>query len=335
MKKYKSMLDFKSEFRPNLNIIIGKNFTGKVNILKYLYDFLKLESRDNNLDFYPTLINSNIPSSYPVVNDRFLIDAHSWYLSLILNEYTNNSDLSSFCKYITYIISQSQMPLNDFIDVSKKQIKEHIINYVDDNLSTLKRELRITEIQDLRLKNDFKIVKSYILKNLKTEQKELDIMEDDIMNDRPVTVFSEKGNFFLIENMIFEFKIRGKWLNFDMLCFETQKLFYIISEIVSFNMQNKNKIFLLEEPEIGLHLLSLFLKEQSKKNKIILTTNSPQLLNILDPNELKGLIISYSKKGQTDLRHLSKQQENKANGYMQEIGFLSDYWLHSDLEVTL
>ena len=148
--------------------------------------------------------------------------------------------------------------------------------------------------------------------------------------------------------MFLEFLIDGNWHPFSNLSDGTKRLFYIITEvafdspfyflgygILAPNLNNINRIILIEEPELGvhphqLHELMLFLKEQSQHKQIIITTHSPQVLDILDKDEL-GIIASYEKGEGTKLRHLDDQEIAKAQQYMEE-DYLSDYWRFSDLE---
>jgi predicted ATP-dependent endonuclease of OLD family len=131
-------------------------------------------------------------------------------------------------------------------------------------------------------------------------------------------------------------------------------LFYIISEVcyddfdstikssnLGFTIKEAafaNRIILIEEPELGIHphqfdkLLNI-LREESETKQIIITSHSPQVLNKLDSSELDRIIIAYTtndKKG-TQLRHLNRDELIKAKQYIED-DFLSDYWLHSDLE---
>ncbi len=102
-----------------------------------------------------------------------------------------------------------------------------------------------------------------------------------------------------------------------------------------------DKIILLEEPELGihpdqLHKLLLFLRQQSEKHQIIITTHSPQVLDMLNEDELDRITICEldEKKG-TQFRKLKKAQIATAKQYMSEQGlFLSDYWRYGSLEAT-
>ena len=126
-------------------------------------------------------------------------------------------------------------------------------------------------------------------------------------------------------------------------------MFYIISEIISsslyFSVGQRNFasgpdiIILLEEPELGihpdqLHKLLQFLREQSEKHQLIITTHSPQVLDMLHEDELDRITICEldEKKG-TQFRKLKKAQIATAKKYMKEEGlFLSDYWRYGSLE---
>jgi predicted ATPase len=152
-------------------------------------------------------------------------------------------------------------------------------------------------------------------------------------------------------NVSFEFKLGGEWLEFDKLSDGTKRIIFVLFSILSprgayptlngiqyYPLNTKpTAIIFLEEPELGihphqLHLLLLFLKEQAKTQQIILTTHSPQVLDILDKDELDRIIIAdyHSEKG-SQFHHLTEAQKEKALAYMTDM-LLSDYWRFSDLE---
>jgi len=147
-----------------------------------------------------------------------------------------------------------------------------------------------------------------------------------------INIYStEKFSFF--ENIKLEFKVNGNWLPWSQLSDGTQRLFYIIAEVTNATGQ-----VLIEEPELGIHphqfnLLMDFLKEQSEDKQIIISTHSPKALDHLSPEELDHILIAYYDldKG-TQIRHLSDKEIKKAQRYMKEVGYFSDYWMYSDLE---
>ncbi len=98
-------------------------------------------------------------------------------------------------------------------------------------------------------------------------------------------------------------------------------------------------LVMLEEPEVGIHPDQLyklmdFLKEQSKYKQIIITTHSPDALNILTTNELHKIIVTrFDPEKGTLMHHLSPRKIKKARLYMSTEGLaLKDFWVHSNLE---
>lgn len=136
----------------------------------------------------------------------------------------------------------------------------------------------------------------------------------------------------IIENLYIDFYINNDWLPWSFLSDGTKRLFYLISECIS----RDRGVLLIEEPELGIHPHQLyklleFLKEQAKEKQIIISTHSPLVLDALNEKELNRIIIAEYSNG-TKFRHLSKAEISKAKAYIKEVGDLSTYWLHSDLE---
>ncbi|MEQ9300347.1 MAG: AAA family ATPase, partial [Cyclobacteriaceae bacterium] len=136
-----------------------------------------------------------------------------------------------------------------------------------------------------------------------------------------------------LENIQFEFLLNGNWIPWGGLSDGTKRLFLIVSEI----FMSSNDVFLLEEPELGIHphqlsKLMAFIKERSKHQQIILTTHSPQVLDVLDKDELDSIILCEMTEEGSKLRHLADKEKKKAIHYMENEAFLSDYWRFSDLE---
>lgn len=109
---------------------------------------------------------------------------------------------------------------------------------------------------------------------------------------------------------------------------------------VSLDVSNRAKIIFLEEPELGIHphqlhrLLSL-IREVSSKSQIIMTTHAPQVLDMLGANELDRITVcSLDPEKGTQFHKLTEEKQEQARVYMQEVGFLSDYWRYSYLEET-
>jgi AAA15 family ATPase/GTPase len=140
------------------------------------------------------------------------------------------------------------------------------------------------------------------------------------------------GKLVIVENLSIDFFVEGNWMPWSYLSDGTKRLFYILTEVISFD----SGIILVEEPELGIHPHQLFrilqfLKDQSLEKQIIISTHSPSALDILNADELDRITIAEFDNG-TKFTKLTKAQIEKARKYMKDVGDFSSYWLHSDLE---
>lgn len=145
---------------------------------------------------------------------------------------------------------------------------------------------------------------------------------------------------FIIKGLVLEYQIGEAWLSFSALSDGTKRLFYVITELLSplGATQGQNKIIFLEEPELGIHpdqlqqLLGL-IREISEKHQVIMTTHSPQVLDMLRKDELDRITIcEFDPKKGTQFRKLSAATKAKAKAYMRDDSYLSDFWRFSTLE---
>lgn len=146
-----------------------------------------------------------------------------------------------------------------------------------------------------------------------------------------INVYSNEDTI-IVENLTIDFLVNGDWMPWSYLSDGTRRIFYLVTECLSLS----TGIILVEEPELGIHPYQLqkalqFLKEQSREKQILISTHSPLALDILEQNELDRIIVAKYDKG-THFRHLSNEEIEKAKRYINEVGELSYYWLHSDLE---
>ncbi len=170
-------------------------------------------------------------------------------------------------------------------------------------------------------------------------------------NRNVLKYFDKEYGKAIAKNLVLEFEVNGSILPFDSLSDGTKRMFCVIAEVAAENTyrfadgvvdsdSKMDRILLIEEPELGIHphqlqLLMDFLKEQAQYKQIIITTHSPQVLDILKSDELNRVIIaSHTREKGTQLRHLTEKEEAKAKNYMHETGFLSDYWKYSDLDAN-
>jgi len=384
LKNYKSIKDAEIDFKPGLNIIIGKNASGKTNfvngldnILNFNYDELldiefiikarfhkyiveiqalnknqnaedilkndyhhfsvnhdmlfKINGEQIEINYYEELFSAlikrdlffikvlikygvfynetaqfiNLPFSFILINNRRI----SSELLRVFSKNGGTRFIQGFFQQLYLYISKS-FHFDDMID--NMDLKNKIISFSEQHFQNLNDLIsKFIPIQAIRLNPDFNIIKE------------------------------EESQKQTVTNFYLEFLIDQNWLPFHLLSDGTQRLFYVISEMLATydNPIDNNElpIILLEEPELGihphqLHQLMQFIKEQSREKQIILTTHSPQVLDVLEPDELDRVIICHydSKKG-TQLRHLTEKEINKAKKYMKD-DFLSDYWRFSNLE---
>ena len=144
----------------------------------------------------------------------------------------------------------------------------------------------------------------------------------------------------IIKGLVIEYQVGDAWLSFNALSDGTKRLFYVITELLSpsGSALGQNKIIFLEEPELGIHpdqlqqLLGL-IREVSQKHQVIMTTHSPQVLDMLAKTELDRITICELDpvKG-TQFRKLSAAKKAKAKAYMRDDSYLSDFWRFSTLE---
>ncbi len=275
----------------------------------------------NSTDYYIKLLQYGIPREQNIIEKPVKLSFSS---TGIINSDINSEGKRS--EFVESLISKTAFSIVFYeqeFDIHK--VKTVIIG-LNDFFNNLKEELKgFTTIENLRISPNFNIY------------------------------YDEDKNQFDVHNLYLEYYVNNNWLPYLNLSDGNKRLFYLVSEVIAYhqieifyslfddknsNRINPSHIILLEEPELGihphqLHKLMLFIKEQSREKQIILTTHSPQVLNILGSDELDRIIIcSYDQQKGTQLRHLTEKETQKAQRYMQE-DFLSDYWIHSDLEPVI
>jgi AAA15 family ATPase/GTPase len=246
-----------------------------------------------------------------------------------------------FIKYnlpnkILFIESPSQILANNFnnkVNWSYDRSLKFITNIFWD------LEDKLVQTSDL----EKDLNKSFLLENLKIQQELIENLRlytpiEDIRFSENINLYVEDRPFpneklITIDNIVLQFKVNGSWLPWSRLSDGSRRLFYIIAEVTY-----SNGLILIEEPELVIHphqfnLLMNFLKEQAENKQIIISTHAPKALDHLGLNELDKILLTYydEKKG-TQIRHLTKKEVTKATSYFKEVGFISDYWLLSDLE---
>jgi predicted ATP-binding protein involved in virulence len=317
--KAKQDINFVTNDKPMVKSV-SETFIRIGNKLESKWDRLGMEINKtlekNEIFFSTTLILHGIPADYPIVNSALTVTISKdggWGEIL---------DLAFGRKYTSFHnkFGERLLLLFSLYGTNELESIEDELHEIFFAISELRHDLRLyTPIQDIRFSRGIQV-------------------QEDI----------ERNNI-VISNIQLEFKIGGIWLPFSSLSDGTKRLFYIFSEVrsevftASFTDGLKSektsspRILLIEEPELGIHphqfqQLMEFLKIESERKQIIISTHSPQALDVLPEDELDRIIIAYNEEGDsTKLRHLTEAELSKAKRYIKE-DFLSDYWLYSDLE---
>ncbi len=190
-----------------------------------------------------------------------------------------------------------------------------------------------SKILNLDVKTSFlSVLKSYSpIDNLKFDISDVRVVE---IEGHYESEEDYVDGYLAVENLKIKFSVANQWLTWDMLSDGTKRIFYLLFSV----FVSKSTSILLEEPELGIHPDQLyrlmdFLKEQSHEKQIIITTHSPEVMNILEKDELDRLVItSYDTEKGTQMHRLSPHKMKKGRSYMANVGHLSDFWIHSNLE---
>lgn len=115
---------------------------------------------------------------------------------------------------------------------------------------------------------------------------------------------------------------------------------YLDSVITDIKSEAFPLTVLIDFPETSLHphklfSLLLYIRELSADHRVILTTNSPQVLDILEIDELDHLHLCVYEDNEPKLKALSSEQIAQATEWMVNTGSLSNMWLHTNLLETI
>ncbi|MCG9911069.1 MAG: ATP-binding protein [Flavobacteriales bacterium] len=368
LKGYKSIVDTKVQFKPGLNIIIGRNGSGKSNIVTFLSKLLSFNfSEFVGISSVFKLIKGGLKKEITVksiqtnkdeifTNSQTIainsVDTSMPFIELLHENFDFVSSLIKFKIPIKIGVISDSIDVREKID-NNNHSQELIKLIISENENNFLKALLVpfqvlpVESKYSQIYEDKRAIIEEFIKLLEVKVCKYTVVEKIRLN--PNFEISIKDGFFEIKNLQFEYLLNDIWYKFDNLSDGTQRIIFIISEIINFRNYGwgkgvvyftrekpVSKIIFIEEPELGihphqLHLLMNFLKEEADDKQIIITTHSPQVLNILSKDELdRVLICEWTKDKGTRLRNMTEQESHDANVYMNEVGFMSDYWLHSD-----
>ena len=370
LKGYKSIKDLEIDFKPGLNIIIGPNGSGKTNFLEFTMwrwrpSFLNsapnLTKPFTNIietKFYKRNTSDVVSHVYEgarkLQNNKTVFETKEWIeengqetvIRTMTNDFKNlsiqmagidrgfsfNGDEVSIVRFENSIKSFLLKAMT--VEVEEEDFYGDIVV-----LGDIDQESKI-EAEEIVL-NCFRSLKKINRKNLK---KHLTISKELVRNLQrysPIQniVFDiaavRQTNETRLDNIFFKFFINEEWLEWKDLSDGTKRIFEIIVCILN----KENKVIFLEEPELGIHPDQLydlmdFLQAQAKEKQIIITTHSPEVMNILNKDELDRIIVTrYDNEKGTQMHHLSEKKIRKAIRYMSTEGLsIKDFWVHSNLE---
>ena len=370
LKGYKSIRDLEIDLFPDFNIIIGKNGSGKTNFLNFLemsllrnfddveYNFMSDIEFFGNNKFYQLYSEAK---NEKITEDELLnfSETDNYYYEHKIfdkNKKLLGKEESKFIKIFLIMLKHGiphghlyllEKPFNFSISNNisseiNKLLKDKCLPFFIHSLFHFFRLKYQNKINENEIKNEIdKVFNQNIRNNLLHNLKKFTDIQDIRLN-KSFSVNKIDENSFSVRNLEYEFFVNEKRFPFSSLSDGLKRIFLIIAEVAMDRIGDfplRNKIILIEEPELGIHphqffQLMTFLKEESRDKQIIISSHAPEVLDFLDKDELNRIIIcKYEGEKGTTLKHLTEKEIKDAQHYIEdEILYLSNYWKHSDLE---
>lgn len=372
IENYKSLRNVTVQFKDGLNIIIGKNGSGKSNLLEFISKIIstkslasfvinsqlpdfssKSEQQLDSVTFNYKFASQKFPNLffefvYQSVDKRLSIIKHSDNGIERIYDSKAPRDTSRFFDFLLEVSIYSNLLFEFEIPRNVTLLGKPATVLVDTN-NEATGEGPSFELFDLLVKKIGEYVSSEgvlsidiaVIQDVFSSLMRDYALEDNLRRFTPINAvrLADNGNVFMsknsirIENLYLEFQIDGSWMPWSFLSDGTKRLFYLFSQILF----SSDFLIMIDEPEVGIHphqlyKLMQFLNEQSATKQIIISTHSPIVLDALQSNELDRIIIAKMENGGSKFERLTDKQMADAKMYMEEVNELSYYWLHSDLE---
>ena len=389
----------KVSFKQGLNIIIGKNGTGKTRFLTLLNDIADLhENKKHYWGAGCRFVFGGVFSEKDEViiefdeqdKDVLIDDPLGWSILFSKDIYSrmtaNYSDHLAEARTVEdFLAFHSPLLIKHGIPVSELPIIDESAELVLEKRSvTVQLRLGAKRVNDLNshfiqvvvrsivtmIRNGFTMLRGVTVPPMTVEEvrrqitRLMKVYTDRLTQFLPLytpvqavrcseyfqVYYQELQDQYTIKGLVFEYQVNNEWLSFGMLSDGTKRLVYTVAELLApeqvglnkttdeIGIYDRQKIIFLEEPELGIHpdqlqqLLGL-IREISEKHQVIMTTHSPQVLDMLRKDELDRITICEldPRKG-TQFRKLSAATKAKAKAYMRDDSYLSDFWRFSTLE---
>lgn len=388
--------DVTADFKPGLNVIIGKNGSGKTQFLKLVSDLTnlfqekyhgaesefsivkkdtvivsfqkrenKLQSPDKKIDFRYL---QERPLSLTVTNGVNKAKSERLFDALLDLEFDTFSVVD-----IWHGLPNYRLPIVDegldfiflnsgFLNLvsdseAQAETKSRLVTAIIKTIEMHDTSISLNEKDLIGQDEKVSLFRNAVLQSVNMHLGRLNRYLPSYSPLQAVRCSEQFQVYFIasteeliVKGLVLEYLIGGEWLPFRVLSDGTKRIFYIMGEVLTpllsyLDEDGKetqsvadDKIILLEEPELGihpdqLHLLLQLIREVSREHQVILTTHSPQTLDILNKDELDRISICEYVPGKgTQMRKLSAAKQAKARAYLRDEGFLSEFWRFSNLE---
>jgi predicted ATP-dependent endonuclease of OLD family len=308
LEGYRTIKKLEVEFLPGLNVIIGKNGTGKTNLMEYLYRALNLGGKQYFVNADLILLKATPSNEQPLhihlesqhetmlsTNARNKSVAYSSAVRMIIGKRGYDDTKSKI--YPEYFLRDNAFLYNgifikhgipnDFLFFNKPF--NYSTNSEDESMaiskvfsievpSFLRRILfrfvtmpEEGEGQESSLKSYIKNIFT-ILEKLREPLRTFSGIEDIRLSKNYNIYFDATSSSYIINNLLVEFNFNKQWLPFNSLSDGTKRIFYIISEVLA---------------EEGLYFFLQSIVPAPSSNKIILL-EEPELG--LHPHQLEQLM---------------------------------------------
>ena len=269
LKGYKSIRDVEIDFSPDMNIIIGKNGSGKTNFLNFLYmaSLRSFEDVDNDFSsdveiFYNNEYNqifSKLNKEHKNINDELNTDViDDYYLERkILNkdkkliktikglDNLKKERGKAILRMIRHGIPYGhlymfEMPFNFIIsnnvssEINKIMRSYNSPGFIKNLFFVFRKKYYSTydkNVSENKIKTDIDLVFNQSTRNnlLHNLTKFTDIQ--DIRLNKSFSVNKSTAHIFNIRNLEFEFLVNGGWFPFSSLSDGLKRIFLIIAEV--------------------------------------------------------------------------------------------------------
>jgi len=305
LKNYKSIKDAEIDFKPGLNIIIGKNSSGKTNFLNALYYNLRANHKALN-DSESEITIEQKGKTLTIGTILFPDDTHTKLyrkFSLDIGDQSlETDDYHEIAKKIeeTKNVFKSNLvgygvPLSDLkffqtpssIVLCKNGILSREFTEFDDSSSSLVIQYVTSLFLETVVSRGTPIsfTASYFNHLISTSDKifrffnpvlkSYSQVEEVRVNPDFRIEFNSFNNEIILTNFSFQFKVSSEWVPYDFLSDGSKRQFYLISEIRGLNFIHEKAVpekenfdvILIEEPELGIHPHQLHLLMQFIKEQ--------------------------------------------------------------------